>query len=735
MAESSCPMGESSVFRATIRTTRAAIPECWCDPMRAVDCVSPVIGCRPGLSDALMSYKRRPLTFATAGKRHSRFAAKLVPAFIAAVAVAACWHASCARPTDKLGARERWNHLFPPPPQSVRAVALGNLRRRPASSQFETDLSMFLFGVEPETPLGMVAPYTLATDAQSLLICDSVMNGVFESDLASDVMAEIVLAETLQRPISIEIAPNGDRLIADLQANAVFRFDRVGNRVATYERKNADFRPADSLQVGDEVWVTNAAAHRIEVFDAGSATFKRSIGERGSSAGQFGIPLGLALCPNGDVCVVDVLNSRVQVFAAEGQWKRSIGRPGNRVGCFGRPRDVAVGPDGTVFVVDAASQRVHVFDDAGRPLLAFGEPESGKDALSMPNGIAIATHLPGGSIRLPDGFEPSYFVFVAERLSDPGVRVYAWGKSSGAASVVQESLASETVVAGRAVDPHWSPEYCTACHTMDDDRAVPIRPEKVNLQCLSCHDGVRAHAEPHPIGRPGVGKSVQTPAGWPLVDGRTGCLTCHDIRRHCDGSAVRPIENPAMLRAYHPDRPVAFCLECHNANENWRISPHVQLDPTGRVKKESCAFCHDRAPEVSDDGSRRFNPRLRVESSRICLSCHARHWDYFPEGHVEHPVTQAIRQRMIAHELTQHARIGDRNDERRIQEALSDPNRRPRTLPLSENRVACYTCHNPHQAGLFPIQSELGSFASSEQDSSIFLRLDRTDLCTACHGK
>jgi len=60
---------------------------------------------------------------------------------------------------------------------------------------------------------------------------------------------------------------------------------------------------------------------------------------------------------------------------------------------------------------------------------------------------------------------------------------------------------------------------------------------------------------------------------------------------------------------------------------------------------------------------------------------------------------------------------------------------RSETLPLADGRIACYTCHNPHQVGLFPSGSELAAWAASAPEAALYLRADRPALCLECHEK
>jgi hypothetical protein len=266
-------------------------------------------------------------------------------------------------------------------------------------------------------------------------------------------------------------------------------------------------------------------------------------------------------------------------------------------------------------------------------------------------------------------------------------------------------------------NPHWQASKCNMCHREESGRFQPIAPRDVDAGCLVCHDGVKAVAESHPVGWPAAGPRTQTPDGWPLNDGRIGCLTCHDIRKHCDSNATRPELNSALVRGYDPRDQTASCRNCH-VGSSMRVNPHLPriegLPGTGAT----CTFCHAGTPAIEPGPEVRVDPRLRGESTSICLGCHAMHADPAPEGHLRRTVPAEILARI---------------EKRRA--AAGGTSRR---LPLDNNRVTCSTCHNPHAANYdtpaapddSPPAPPVGAPADMHK-----LRLDPLTLCAYCHGE
>ena len=84
------------------------------------------------------------------------------------------------------------------------------------------------------------------------------------------------------------------------------------------------------------------------------------------SAGPFNRPTKLAIAPNGHRYVADGYgNARIHHFDAGGELIGSWGSPGTGPGEFHVPHGLTVGPDGRVYVCDRENDRMRVFDGSG----------------------------------------------------------------------------------------------------------------------------------------------------------------------------------------------------------------------------------------------------------------------------------------------------------------------------------------------------------------------------------
>lgn len=98
-----------------------------------------------------------------------------------------------------------------------------------------------------------------------------------------------------------------------------------------------------------------------------------TFGSRGTGAGQFTDPKGIAVDLDGSIYVLDTGNNRLQKFDPTGKLINSIGRKGTGDGEFTEPWGIAIGPDGNVWVADTWNHRIQRFTSSLQFVGKFGE--------------------------------------------------------------------------------------------------------------------------------------------------------------------------------------------------------------------------------------------------------------------------------------------------------------------------------------------------------------------------
>jgi len=254
-------------------------------------------------------------------------------------------------------------------------------------------------------------------------------------------------------------------------------------------------------------------------------------------------------------------------------------------------------------------------------------------------------------------------------------------------------------------DPHWRADRCADCHTMTNGKALPIPVQKTDEICLGCHDGKKAALEAHPIHKIFDERTYRKPPGWPLVNERLVCLTCHNINLTAGHSHPQPLFNRSFLRGGPVREMEEFCMNCHKPAFNKKLNPHLMLNPDRSIRKEACLTCHVKVPDRTAR-TPTTQPYLKAIPLVLCRSCHPYHIDYFEPGHIGLVMPPAMR----AHT--------------------------PPQIVLSlTGRIICATCHNPHPRGLFPPGSALDWNAMQIVGSDKVLSPVRSrEFCLQCHN-
>ncbi len=209
-------------------------------------------------------------------------------------------------------------------------------------------------------------------------------------------------------PSGIALGNNGEVLVTDAELGLVVRLDRTGEPVGQFG-KGLLKRPTGIARDPQRrlTYVADTYAHDVKVFDD-EGRLVNLIGRRGEAPGEFNFPVYLAFA-RGELYVTDTMNSRIQVFSADGDvLQRQFGNRGLYVGNLVRPKGVAVDHEGNVYVVESYYDHLLVFDRLGRFLMAIGGTGTDTGKFFLPAGVWTDSR---GRIFVADMFNGRVMVF------------------------------------------------------------------------------------------------------------------------------------------------------------------------------------------------------------------------------------------------------------------------------------------------------------------------------------
>jgi DNA-binding beta-propeller fold protein YncE len=189
------------------------------------------------------------------------------------------------------------------------------------------------------------------------------------------------------------------------------------------------------------------------------------VGGRGTVAGRFQGPRGIAVLPSGEVVVADSDNHRLQRFSSTGEWLGEIGGLGSGPGRFNQPNGLAVGAEGHLFVADSTNHRVQELEAGGRFVREWRGPAPGfygpRDLELGPDGVLyVLDQGRGRVVTIGPGGQMAAFASLGSgdsQLLDPtglavvGERVYV----ADAANARLAIFTTDGAWVGAAPIPEW----------------------------------------------------------------------------------------------------------------------------------------------------------------------------------------------------------------------------------------------------------------------------------------
>jgi DNA-binding beta-propeller fold protein YncE len=274
------------------------------------------------------------------------------------------------------------NDLTPPAPKKKKKVSWMD---RLAGISFPEEAQ--------KKTLALAKPFGVAADSKGRIYAADTGHGqVFVFDMDKKLVQ--FLPGKFTMPIAVTV-DDGDRaFVVDSKQHQVLVFSAKLESESVFGAEKLERPVAAAIDNENRfLYVVDAKASRLAVFDADHLTFLRFLGKPSDpldpAEGTFSTPLGVAVDNDGNVFVSDTLNDRVQMFDADGGFVQMFGKQGVAPGTFMRAKGIAVDADGHVYVTDAEFSNVQVFNAEGRALAVFGSHGTDPGQFSLITGIFI----------------------------------------------------------------------------------------------------------------------------------------------------------------------------------------------------------------------------------------------------------------------------------------------------------------------------------------------------------
>jgi sugar lactone lactonase YvrE len=177
---------------------------------------------------------------------------------------------------------------------------------------------------------------------------------------------------------------------------AVLLFDASGRLQKSFAAGVFVFPHGIHVDRAGNVWVTDARGrdgkgHQVFKFSADGKLLLAlgKAGVTGEGPDVFNQPSDVAVAANGDVFVADGhdenSNARIVKFSKDGKFIKTWGKRGTAAGEFDTPHGLAFDSRGRLFVADRGNNRIQIFDQDGKFLEEWKQ-------FSRPSGIYIDKH-------------------------------------------------------------------------------------------------------------------------------------------------------------------------------------------------------------------------------------------------------------------------------------------------------------------------------------------------------
>ena len=195
-------------------------------------------------------------------------------------------------------------------------------------------------------------------------------------------------------PLGIGIDESDRIYVADSGNHRVQIFNPDGAYLSQFTTGTGKGKPSDPTDVAvnsklKRCYVVDNDNHRIIIYDLKKNVILDTKGIMGMEKKEFRFPFLLTIDKEGNLYIVEVINTRVKVLDPEGNYVTNIGGWGVDKGEFYRPKGVAIDSKNRVFVSDSYLGVIQVFDQNWKFLSVLGDNKGNIMKFTTPTGLFI----------------------------------------------------------------------------------------------------------------------------------------------------------------------------------------------------------------------------------------------------------------------------------------------------------------------------------------------------------
>lgn len=353
--------------------------------------------------------------------------------YLAVLLAAALMTGGCAQSPTQL----KDTILYPDLPQRPRIQFLTQIRNEESLYQAKSSgFRDFVVGDEQKSARQLGRPFALGHNRHNLYVLDKVWQTVVRIDLSNGEFHPIrdMRGGAMEEPQSIFVSEDGILYVADSKRREILIYNERGEFESSFKLDN-NIRPVDIAARDDLLYVVDLNGHAVLVLDSATGEVVESIGGLGREPGLFNKPTNLAIDPNGNIFITDLMNNRAQMFDEKGSFVRAFGANERYFGGAVKPKGLDADHSGLMYLTDAAFSMVTIWDsETGTPLMPFGQRSPRGEAsiaeLYLPTDVHIDYDNVDYFQKFADPmFDLKYIVYVANSLV--AINVYGFGEWKG----------------------------------------------------------------------------------------------------------------------------------------------------------------------------------------------------------------------------------------------------------------------------------------------------------------